>query len=258
MSKILTHVNPYTKTALRDDPVLALFQYYNEQDIRLDLREYSKAFQPLWVAFLKTATAVTKLYAAGAASGDVLLPENGTFEQVPEISFKVARTDTPAGIDMALFQSEREVEMTKFYEEETAKIGYRGLTTQWDMITRLVHLPARERMPVITMHGYHAHPSGYGGSKGITLNQKSPLAENGSAVKRQSTARWLDRPYLITEFGFVFWNRFRHEQGWSTPPAPRCRTGTASPATAIRPSCTATRWRASWSGSIRSAGLRNW
>lgn len=215
VSKILTHVNPYTKTALRDDPVLALFQYYNEQDIRLDLREYSKAFQPLWVAFLKNRYgSYGKLYAAwGGKCGDVLLPENGTFEQVPEISFKVARTDTPAGIDMALFQSEREVEMTKFYEEETAKIGYRGLTTQWDMITRLVHLPARERMPVITMHGYHAHPSGYGGSKGITLNQKSPLAENGSAVKRQSTARWLDRPYLITEFGFVFWNRFRHEQG---------------------------------------------
>ena len=186
MSKILTHVNPYTKTALRDDPVLALFQYYNEQDIRLDLREYSKAFQPLWVAFLKNRYgSYGKLYAAwGGKCGDVLLPENGTFEQVPEISFKVARTDTPAGIDMALFQSEREVEMTKFYEEETAKIGYRGLTTQWDMITRLVHLPARERMPVITMHGYHAHPSGYGGSKGITLNQKSPAARSSARARR--------------------------------------------------------------------------
>lgn len=215
VSKILTHVNPYTKTALKDDPVLALFQFYNEQDIRLDLREYSKAFQPLWVSFLKQKYGTyAKLRAAwNGTCGDAALPENGSFEQVPEISFKVAQTNTPAGIDMTRFQSGRELEMTEFYQAEIAKIGYKGLTTQWDMITRLVHLPGRAKVPVITMHGYHAHPSGYGGAKGITLNQKSPIMESGSAVKRQSTARWLDRPYLITEFGFVFWNRHRHEQG---------------------------------------------
>lgn len=215
VSKILTHVNPYTRTALKDDPVLALFQYYNEQDIRLDLREYAKSFQPLWIEFLKRKYGTYQaLYAAwNGRCGNAVLPPDGTFRQVPEISFRVARTDTPAGIDMTRFQSERELEMTRFYQRETAKIGYRGLTTQWDMATRLVHLPGRALMPVITMHGYHAHPSGYGGSRGITLNQNSPLAEGGSAVKRQSTARWLDRPYLVTEFGFVFWNRHRHEQG---------------------------------------------
>lgn len=215
VSKILTHRNPYTGTALKDDPVLALFQYYNEQDIRLDLRDYADAFQPLWIEFLQRKYgSYSALYAAWQGRcGDVVLPPAGSFAQVPGVSFKVARTDTPAGIDMTRFQAERELEMTRFYQRETARIGYRGLTTQWDMATRLVHLPARAEMPVITMHGYHAHPSGYGGSRGITLNQKSPLAEGGSAVKRQSTARWLDRPYLITEFGFVFWNRYRHEQG---------------------------------------------
>ncbi len=215
VSKILTHRNPYTGTALKDDPVLALLQYYNEQDIRLDLRDYSDAFQPLWSEFLQRKyRSYSSLYAAWQGRcGDVALPPDGSFSQVPGISFKVARTNTPAGIDMTRFQAERELEMTRFYQREMARIGYRGLTTQWDMATRLVHLPARAEMPVITMHGYHAHPSGYGGSRGITLNQKSPLAEGGSAVKRQSTARWLDRPYLITEFGFVFWNRYRHEQG---------------------------------------------
>lgn len=215
VSKILTHRNPYTGTALKDDPVLALLQYYNEQDIRLDLRDYSDAFQPLWSEFLQRKyRSYPSLYAAWQGRcGDVALPPDGSFSQVPGISFKVARTNTPAGIDMTRFQAERELEMTRFYQREMARIGYRGLTTQWDMATRLVHLPARAEMPVITMHGYHAHPSGYGGSRGITLNQKSPLAEGGSAVKRQSTARWLDRPYLITEFGFVFWNRYRHEQG---------------------------------------------
>lgn len=215
VSKILTHRNLYTGTALKDDPVLALLQYYNEQDIRLDLRDYSDAFQPLWSEFLQRKyRSYSSLYAAWQGRcGDVALPPDGSFSQVPGISFKVARTNTPAGIDMTRFQAERELEMTRFYQREMARIGYRGLTTQWDMATRLVHLPARAEMPVITMHGYHAHPSGYGGSRGITLNQKSPLAEGGSAVKRQSTARWLDRPYLITEFGFVFWNRYRHEQG---------------------------------------------
>ena len=195
--------------------MLALLQYYNEQDIRLDLRDYSDAFQPLWSEFLQRKyRSYSSLYAAWQGRcGDVALPPDGSFSQVPGISFKVARTNTPAGIDMTRFQAERELEMTRFYQREMARIGYRGLTTQWDMATRLVHLPARAEMPVITMHGYHAHPSGYGGSRGITLNQKSPLAEGGSAVKRQSTARWLDRPYLITEFGFVFWNRYRHEQG---------------------------------------------
>lgn len=90
--------------------------------------------------------------------------------------------------------------------------GYKGLTSQWDFIYRLSEIPPRSTVPVVSMHAYHAHPSDYI-SRNSTAPQSSVITSGCSMLRVMAPVRFIDRPYMVSEYGQVFWNRFRHEQG---------------------------------------------
>ena len=212
VTAFLNKTNPYTGMTLRDDPAVALAVCLNEQEILLDFRDYGAAFQAEWILWLQRKyTDYQQLYQAwGGKCGSVTLPEKGSFAQVPGIGREVFK-NTPAGCDMAKFCGEKEVEMSRFYLDAIKEIGFPGLTSNWNMRTRLCSVPARSLFPMITMNCYHAHPS-YGEDK-PAVSQASALSEAGNSFKSQTVARFLDRPFVNTEFGIVFWNPYRHEQG---------------------------------------------
>lgn len=82
-------------------------------------------------------------------------------------------------------------------------------------------------MPVIAQHTYFAHPNKLptrnlvpkcqgalylgGCDVDTTVSQESSL--NSSYFRSAATARFLDRPYLITEYSHSAFNRYRHERG---------------------------------------------
>jgi len=216
VTKLFTHVNPYTKQPLLTDPALAIVSYLNEQEILSEYRDYSVEFKPAWVAYLKQRfdNDYAKLYAAWQGkAGDVELKADGGFEDVPGITHKVASGKSPAGLMMSEFIGQMEYEMTEFYLKALDEMGYRGLSTNWNMRTRLVSVPARSLLPAVSMNCYHAHPEGGYNQPGTKVSQQNTLNSGGNSFKNMAVARFLDRPFFCTEFGLVFWNQYRHEQG---------------------------------------------
>ena len=67
-------------------------------------------------------------------------------------------------------------------------------------------------LPVISMHGYHAHPSDFV-TKGSKISQESAVAAANRLFCSMATTRYGNRPLLVTEYGQVFWNRYRYEEG---------------------------------------------
>ena len=207
--RLLTQRNPYTGTTLAEDPVLAFVLFYNEQNLRWSSL-MPKVMHQTWIAYLKKKYGtVEKLRAAWK---DVKLPENLTWENVPEMSEKATQSASVFAEDMAGAILDAELETTRWFESLAKEANYKGLTSQWDFIYRLGEVVPRATQPTISMHAYHAHPSNYV-SPGSFCGQASVLSSGCSLMRVLAPVRMIDRPYLVTEYGIVFWNRFRHEQG---------------------------------------------
>ncbi len=212
VTRLLNDVNPYTQLPLKNDPALAIASCLNEQEILFEQRNYGKEFDLVWQAFLAQKYGdYKKMRAAwGGKCGATELPENGSFTDVPSIAAPTVLSDTPAGRDMARCCGDMEVEMAQWYLTTLRELGFTGLISNYNMRTRIGTVPARALYPVVTMNAYHAHPH-FGPN--TEVNQNSALADGGSSFKNQTMARFLDRPFVNTEFGLVFWNPYRHEQG---------------------------------------------
>ena len=212
VTRRLNDINPYTGMSLKDDPALALTTCLNEQEILFERRNYGHALDAPWHAYLQKKYGDYKtLFAAwDGKCGNAALPENGSLADVPSIAAPTVLSDTPAGRDMARCCSQMEVEMTQWYLKTLHELGFPGLVSNWNMRTRIGTVPARALLPVITMNSYHAHPQ-FGPL--TSDDPSSALSKGGAAFKNQAVARFLDRPFVNTELGIVFWNPFRHEQG---------------------------------------------
>ena len=211
-TRLLHDVNPYTGLAMKDDPALALAQCLNEQEIIFEYRDYGREFDGIWHAYLtrKYGTYHKMREAWAGKCGVTPLPESGAFTDLPPIAAPTVLSDTPAGHDMAQCCSQIEYEMAQWFQRTLGEIGFAGLASNYNMRSRIGTVPARSLFPLITMNDYHAHPH-YGPQ--VAVNQRSSLAEGGASFKSQAMARFLDRPFANTEFGHVFWNPYRHEQG---------------------------------------------
>ena len=211
-SRLLDDVNPYTGMPLKDDPALALTTCLNEQELLFEQRDYGHELDGPWHTFLAEKYGdYGKLRAAWKGTcGDAVLPEGGSFADLPPIAAPTVLSDTPAGRDMAACCGRMEYEMTQYYLQTLHELGFPGLVSNWNMRTRVGTVPARSLLPVVTMNAYHAHPR-FGAA--TQVDQRSALADGGSSFKNQAVARFLDRPFVNTECGIVFWNPYRHEQG---------------------------------------------
>ncbi len=215
VTKWLSHVNPYTKLPLTQDPVVMAINYTNEQDILLGMMKcVPQVLDHKWKQYLTDKyTTFDRLYVAWQGQyGTVKLDRNGGFSAVPALDVNVAYGKTQAGIDITLFLSQTELEMTRFYRQVYRGIGGQSLDTMWDFIPRLLEVPARSNMDIVSMHNYHAHPTSYR-NQGSKISQESSLKLGGNGFKQFPTNRLLERAFLVTEYGNVYWNRYRHEQG---------------------------------------------
>lgn len=213
VDKLLTHANPYTKTRLADDPAVAVVLFYNEQNVNF-YNGMNPGFSAPWRSWLRAKyTTEEALRRAWVDSrGRSLLPNDATLDTVPLFDKNTLWNDDPRNRDAGLFVRDIHAELLAWFTSQTRAMGYAGLITHYDWLNHLGIQSLRSRLPVISMHGYHAHPTDFV-SKGSAVAQESAIGTSGRYFNGMATTRYNGRPLLLTEYGHVFWNRYRYEEG---------------------------------------------
>ena len=215
--KLLTHVNPYTKSSLAEDPVVATVLLLNEQEIELRAEKLdTPEFCGLWRAWLKESYQNTEgLRKAWTDSSGRCWLENGATIDNIEINGKKyfwESNTSPRGRDIGRFLAAESGKITDWYLGELRAMGYKGLVSQWDFSRHFCYYEAREKVSVVSAHNYFAHPTNWIG-KGSTINVSSSIMSGAAYFSDAAVLRQWGKPLFVTEYLHCFWNPYRYEQG---------------------------------------------
>ena len=184
MKALLEHVNPYTGTALKDDPVLAVLNYCNEQEFAFIITEFP------W---------------------DVALPEWRKFIGDPSAPIFtknewIAKNEKGRKINAFITMKWRE--MLAWYRKTIhEEIGYKGLGNLWEMTGSMHYNVLRNDLDYVMMHAYHAHVIA-----GVRQSQASDIGSGLKQFRKLMDSRIAGRPFCVNEYASVYWNRYRYEE----------------------------------------------
>jgi hypothetical protein len=99
-----------------------------------------------------------------------------------------------------------------WYLQSAAAAGCTAPITQYDAIPSLFFTAMRSETDFISMHAYFAHPSKWA-EPGSQIDQTSSISGLAPNLRLLASTRQFGKPFLVTEYGNAFWNRFRHEEG---------------------------------------------
>ena len=209
--KVLLTVNPYTGMRLIDDPVLVCLIGFNEQEFVFSTAREIPEAMPRWKAFLKEKYGtVEKLKTAWHVSDNWK-----SFDDLPTFRGLFMTESNQMGRDAFDFTRMMEREMFEFYRKNLRELGWKGPLTNYNMSKSIQHIMAREPADFVAMNSYHAHPSQYI-SPGSAIDQTSSIAGCANVARGFYSSQSTGKPYIITEHGHVFWNRYRYEMAFVT------------------------------------------
>jgi hypothetical protein len=209
---LLTHPNPYTGMRLVDDPVVAVVLGFNEQEINGWSRIPDSLTAP-WRTYLKTKyPTIGDLHQAWIGEQGKPLTTAESFETLPLFDKTSLWERNQRGVDAESFMTDLETEMAAWYIARLRAMGYRGLVSQFDYLKSLRQAVSRNLTDVVSMHGYHDHPTDFI-TPGSAQKQAGSLADAANWFRGMASTRLGDRPFLLTEYGHVYWNRYRYEEG---------------------------------------------
>jgi hypothetical protein len=206
VTKLLTHMNPYTKTRLADDPIIAVMLFYNELEFySFNSKDREPGLHPAlageWQAWLKQRYGNDLAALAKAWNDPSKLKPGMKFEDIPLFDGPVQWQTSPYATDAGLFMVDIETRLSAWFEKTVREIGYKGLTTVWDMCKLYRNDVSRAGLPVIAMHNYQAHPQGPWIAKGQAVDQNSSFATLAGYWRDAASTRYADRPLFISEYG---------------------------------------------------------
>jgi hypothetical protein len=201
--KLLDHVNPYTKLAYKDEPALAWISLINEPNLtngrlgawKPDLRA---KFESEWKAWYG------KRY-----------PNSN--KAVPELPRNMA--DDALGRDVAAFfaflHKRGWDEMSGFLRNE---IGTKTVLTYLNGWSETpAFMATRDSFDFVDNHFYWDHPSFLGASWGLpstgASGNSSAVAAGGAGPDAVAMTRLYGKPFTVSEWDYVFPNRYRAEGG---------------------------------------------
>ena len=209
--KMLLTVNPYTNMRLIDDPVLVCLIGFNEQEFVFSTPHPIPEAMPRWKEFLrKKYGSVDQLKKAWNVT-----EAWRSFDDLPVFRGSDMLETTPRGRDSYEFTRMMEQEIFDFYLAFLREIGWKGPVTNFNMGKSIQYVMAREKAGFVAMNSYHAHPSDYI-QAGSTIDQSSSIESAANIARGFFAYQMPGKPYVITEHGHVFWNRYRYEQAFVT------------------------------------------
>jgi len=211
MRQLLEHVNPYTGFALKDEPQVVLFQLRNESGLHFNFFERGTPpddnFLPGFIVWLEKK--YTTIDALNRAWGT-------THAAFSEIKFPREKGISARAADLQRFSMDTEVETFRWLKSSIEKVGIRVPVLDYNVGVRLAHTLSRSAMPMVDTHAYHDHPTAWI-SPGSSQPNRSSTDSGLDYYVWLNESRMLDRPFLVSEWGFPYWNQWRYEAGVGVP-----------------------------------------
>jgi hypothetical protein len=217
--RFLTSVNPYTGTAPIDDAALALVILVNENNIEFDSIVREREGKPHYDERLKLPfnSWLKQRYGSTDALAKAW-PDLHPGERLEDASIELPRSryeDSPRLKDLQAFFVSVETGTVARMTKALRGLGYRGEISSFNNWPTLQTTLSREDLPVITMNTYQDWVGSY--SPGATMTQKSSVDDGASYMRLIAAARWLGKPFVVSEYDHLFWNRYRYEAGLAMP-----------------------------------------
>lgn len=217
--KFLASVNPYTGTATVRDDALALVILANENGMEFDSVVHERPEKPAYDEAL--AEPFNRWLSARYGSTEALARawgDLGADERVETASVRLPANryaDGPRMRDLQAFFVETERASAARMSEVLRGLGYRGLISTYNNWPTVQTALSRRDLGAVTMNTYHDWVGGY--SPGSALTQVSSLADGANYMRMIAAARWLGKPFIVSEYDHLFWNRYRYEAGLTMP-----------------------------------------
>lgn len=217
--EFLARVNPYTGVAPIHDEALALVILVNENGVEFETivhdapgrPPYDAALQAPFNRFLAARYASSADLArawGGLAPGERL--ENGTV-RLPEQRYMPA----PRMRDLQAFFVAVERASAQKMTRALRELGYRGPISTYNNWPTVQAALSRRDLDAVTMNTYHDWVGSY--LPGASTTQESSLAGDVAYIRMAAAARWFDKPFVVSEWDHLFWNRHRYEAGLAMP-----------------------------------------
>lgn len=203
MRQLFTHRNPYTGTRLIDDPVLALITGCNEQEFAfIRNHDFHELGAPAWRRFLR------EKYGSAERLNAAWKTAFGAFSEVPAFTPEQYAARGRRGADLDEFIARQERGMIRYFTQKFRQWGYKGLFTNFDMTKSMHYSAVRGDLEVVTMHSYFGHLS----ADGTQQSQGSMVGGGAPLFRDCASTRIAGKPFMINEYGHLFWNRYRYEE----------------------------------------------
>lgn len=216
---LLAAPNPYTGLAPLQDPALALLVLVNENGMEfatiLEEPRSGSAYPPrlqapfnAWLARTYRTTGALQ-----EAWGDI-----GADERLETASVRLPADRGERGPrmrDLQRFFLASETETAAWATAEVRALGYGGLVSVYNNWATSEAQLSRGGLPAVTMNAYHDEVLSF--DPGTTIKQSSSFSDDLAYVRELMSARWLGRPFVVTEHQHLFWNRYRYEAGVAVP-----------------------------------------
>lgn len=216
---ILARVNPYTGVAPLRDDALAVIILANENGIEFDGIVHDRPGKPPYDPAL--AQPFNEWLARRYGSTEALAagwPDLRADERIEAATIELPSdryADSPRLRDLQAFFVESERAAAARMTAVLRGLGYRGLISTYNNWPTIQTALSRRDLEAVTMNTYHDWVSGY--APGSTTTQTSSIAEGVNYIRMIAAARWLGKPFLVSEYDHLFWNRYRYEAGLAMP-----------------------------------------
>jgi hypothetical protein len=217
--EFLARVNPYTGKAPLDDEALALVILANENGIEFESVVHERPGRPAYPPLL--AAPFNRWLAARYGSTRALARAWGDLAHDERLEDKTVRLphdrygDGPRMRDVQEFFVDAEQGTAARMTAALRDLGYRGPVSSYNNWPTVQASLSRTGLDVVTANTYHDWASGY--EPGSRLTQESAISDDAAYIRVAAAARWLGKPFVISEWDHLFWNRHRYEAGLMMP-----------------------------------------
>jgi hypothetical protein len=217
--RFLARVNPYTGIAPIHDEALALVILVNENGLEFESVVQDRPGKPAYDAMIVRsfngwlARRYGTTEALAKAWGD--LARN---ERLGDGSIRLPRNRYVHSVrlrDLQAFFMEVEQDTAARMSTVLRDLGYKGLISTYNNWPTIQTANSRRGLEAVTMNTYHDWVGGY--APGSKLLQTSATADGANFIRMIAAARWLGRPFLVSEYDHLFWNRYRFESNVLMP-----------------------------------------